>query len=683
VAQSADVTERTRSVSDPGSPDYNAQSPYYDVTVDSSSTFYVGPPASTSPSGDQVRAEVTRQVDQENAGHTGWLSKVLDHIVRDQKIQTSYEGRIAQQRAGADAGLDMRQNGGPPTTVWANATHDQMNAAITQNANSATVAAASEEWVTVGNQLAEHQQNLAAAINDSTSNWQGVGGDAARQHLANVGKWLGTTAQGATLTGHQQQLQSQALNETQRRMSANPPVAFSVQDANARLQAITDPVQYSQAAAVEMQAYKDQQAARDQAARVMTDFDSTVGGTVSTPAFPAPPKLPGATARSMGSPAGGGAGAGGTGAGGTGAGGTGTARLPNGTTDRVPMSPAMTSRSGVAPGGVPGGTGLPGGGLAPSGVPALDNPSGAGGTPGGGFGGVPGTGGGGAPGSFGGVPGTGAGGVPSIPTGGSHSGSSFSGAGIPGGGQGNPGGIPHHDGSTTAAGFTPPSSSPSGGTPGFHVPSISDSTAKGGSSLGGPGGPGAFPTGSPGGFTPGGLPTIGRNGGVNGSSIGNRLSPGSGSVPGPIGTSGLKGSALGGSGGGMGGGAGSAGGAGGGLGGGKGGIPSLGGGGAGGGGGSVGGAGAAGNLAAGSASGAAGATAAEAAAARNAAGGAAGKGTAGTPMGGMGHGAGKGGEEDKEHKLADYLEPEDPSIFAPDQVVAPPVIGDWTNTDWK
>ncbi|MGW4832061.1 hypothetical protein ACWEOG_31050, partial [Amycolatopsis japonica] len=81
----------------------------------------------------------------------------------------------------------------------------------------------------------------------------------------------------------------------------------------------------------------------------------------------------------------------------------------------------------------------------------------------------------------------------------------------------------------------------------------------------------------------------------------------------------------------------------------------------------------------------AGALDAEAAAARAAASG----GKPGTPggmgpMGGMAPGAGKGqGQDDKEHKVADYVESDDPSFFAADEVVAPPVIGDWKNKDWK
>ncbi|MER6901873.1 hypothetical protein, partial [Amycolatopsis sp. NPDC000740] len=49
----------------------------------------------------------------------------------------------------------------------------------------------------------------------------------------------------------------------------------------------------------------------------------------------------------------------------------------------------------------------------------------------------------------------------------------------------------------------------------------------------------------------------------------------------------------------------------------------------------------------------------------------------------MGGGKGGKGPEDKEHKVASFVESDDPSFFAPDEVVAPPVIGDWKNKDWK
>ena len=75
--------------------------------------------------------------------------------------------------------------------------------------------------------------------------WQGDAGDAARSHLAGVSKWLGTTAQGVALTGRQQEIHSQTLNETMKQMEANPPVRFSATEANARLAGIVDPTAYA------------------------------------------------------------------------------------------------------------------------------------------------------------------------------------------------------------------------------------------------------------------------------------------------------------------------------------------------------------------------------------------------------------------------------------------------------
>ncbi|WP_328610493.1 hypothetical protein OG943_15605 [Amycolatopsis sp. NBC_00345] len=616
-----DPTLPASSVSDPSSPDYNPHSPMYDATADPSSKYYVGPIKPDDVlSGDQIRADATEQIDQEIKD--GWLGPVVDPKVRDQKIQEEYEHRLDEAKHSLGDGLEIRQTGGAPHTVWSNASHEQMQQAISQDADSATVAASSEEWVSVGNDLAGHQQNLAQAINASTANWSGGGGDAAREHLANVGKWLGVTAQGATLSGRQQEIHSQTLNETQKAMAANPPVQFSVQESNARLQQIKDPVVYAEQAGQAMSTYREQQAAREQAAQTMTRFDQTIGSAVVTPQFPAPPKLAGS--------AGGGAGSPGRPASpllsprGPGLPANGPGNGPGGAGPGGENNPAFTTQngpSGSGPGGpIPGDPG--GGGNSPGGGPGGGSGGGPGGTNPGGSG--PGGGGnppvnlppGGVPGGTSGDPGDGThiqgynpppvnlppgGGPGSVPGGGIPA--------IPGGG--NPGG-------GTGPGYTPPSFTPPGINPGANL---------------GPGG------GSGPGGTGGKIPTIGRGGGVNGESISSRLGGGSGggsgSLGGGTGGSGGKGSGLGGPGSSTGAGSGSA--------------------------------------------------AGEETAGRGAAGGAGGKGAAGSPgMGGMGAGA-KGGKgpEDKEHKVADFVESDDPSFFSPDEVVAPPVIGDWKNTDWK
>ena len=654
------------SVSDPSSPDYNPRSPLYDVTADSSSKYYVGPlKADNLPSGDEIREMATQQIDDEI--RAGWLGPAVDPVLRDKKIQELYQQHLDAAKHGLDEGLTMRENGGAPKTLWANASHEQMNDAITQDANPASVAETSEEWVAVGNELGTHQKTLGDAINASTSNWQGDAGDAVREHLAGVGKWLGATAQGATLAGRQQEIHSQALNETQRQMVANPPVQFDLQSTNQRLMSMTDPVQYAAAAGEAMQTYRAQQAAREHAAQIMTQYDETIGAAVATPRFPAPPKLPTATAQRQG-----------TAAGGAGAGSSAqplmarTAMDPALDPTAAGRTPAGLNAAGLDGAGGPGGSGagIPGGGAGFSGSGIPGDGSGAGGS---GFSGA------GIPGGGSGAGGSGfsGAGIPAASGGGGAGGSGFSGAGIPdipGGsftGSGIPGSsAPGFDDSTTTSGFTPSGIPGGGGTGGSgftppSIPNIPDVSGGGGGGIRG-GSPipgftppgidpitglptGTGPGGIPGGGIPGGgtgkMPTIGRGGGINGESIASRLG-------------GIGGGSGGGSLGGIGGGSG-----------------------AGGVGGGVRGTGA-GSLGGGAASGAA--AEAEAAAARNA--GMAGKaGAAGSPgMGGMGAGA-RGGkkEDDKEHKSADYLESDDPNFFAGEQVVAPPVIGDWKNQDWK
>jgi hypothetical protein len=629
VAPTPDASDPARSVSDPSAPGYDPHSPYYDVTADSSSPYYVGPHVTGAQSGDAIRAEAAAEVEKQLAGKT-WASEAVKESTEDKMVQALYEQKISEARQGLDSGVQLRSPGSPPTTDWSGATHEQMQTAITQNADSATVAESSEEWVSVGNELAQHQSNLADAISSSTSNWQGSGGDAARTHLANVGKWLGQTAQGATLTGRQQEIHSQTLNETQRWMAANPPVKFSVQDANAQLQTIKDPVQYAAQASADQQVYKNQQAVRAQAAKVMTSFDSTVGSAVATPAFAPPPKLPGSS------------------------GGSGSGGAPSASSPRL-MSPAMTMPGG--PGGANGGPGAPGGVNGPggsgpggSGPGGSDpgGPDGSGGPNGSKLGGPDGSGGNGGPGGS-----NGPGSIPPLDTGGpGPGGSSFNPGG--GGGGGTPT-IPPIDDTTQISGYSPPTTSggPGGssGNPGFTVPPIPGGGTSGGSPYsGGPGGGSNFtPPPIPDSFPPGGSPFGGGTGTSGGGSGG--LGGGSGKIPTIGSLGGVNGSSigsrLGGAGGGTTGGAGS-------------------------------------NLGGGNASGAA---AAEAeAAGRPGAGtpgaaGAAGKG--GSSMGGAGGGKGGKGEEDKEYRLADYLEPEDDSLFAADEIVAPPVIGDWKNKDWK
>ncbi|PXY35867.1 hypothetical protein [Prauserella flavalba] len=623
---------KTAAASDPSSEDYDPASPFYDVTLDPSSRFYVGPVDDAARSGDDIRAEVTAQVEDDP------LASALAEKQKDQEIQRRYLNAISGARQGLGDGLELRQTGERPTTVWDNASHEQMVEVLNTNADSVAIAETSEEWVRLGNDLTLHQRAVTDAIDDSMGNWTGEGGDAAREHLTEVAKWLGLTAQGAVLTGRQQQIHSQTLNESQKQLAANPPVRFSAQEANAQLMQITDPVQYAQAASQAIQTMQAQQAARAQAARIMTQFDDTVGTAIDMPLFAPPPKLATATARTaarLDSRAGGGAGAPGA-----------TARQPD-------LAVAGLAGTGASAEGLvgPGGTG------------GIGDPEGAGGV-----GAGVGAGGGALPGRV--DPAAGGTVPPLSPTPGTTAGQPLP---LTATGGGLPGGVNLDD--TTHTSSTPAMSAP----PPLKTPDLPTGGNIGGA--GGPGGIGSGPggvgvvPGLPGRTTPssyprpdskgpglGKTPTLGWSGGVNGDSISSRLG-------------GLDGGGAGGPGGS---------------------APTLGTGGSGGagglgaGGGAASGAGAGGassGAAPGQASGAAkgGVPGAAAAAAAGAAGAAGARGMtagmAGMPAGG----AGRQQEEDKEHRVADYLEAEE-NLFAGEQAIAPPVIGDWKKNkdeDWK
>lgn len=729
----ADAAEKTRSVSDPNSQDYDPESPHYDVTADSSSKYYVGPVNTDHKSGDEIRAEVASAVDNVIPG--GWLGELFQPM-KDKLVQSAYTGQVEAAREGLADGMDLRSPGEAPKTMWENASHEQMVDIISTNADSGAVAVTSEEWVRLGNDLSEHQKAFGGAINDSLSNWEGDAGDAARKHLAEVAKWLGSTANGAVLAGRQQEIHSQTLNETQKAMAANPPVPFSAADANARLAQITNPVQFAMQFAVEMGSYHQQKAARDQAAQVMNRFDETIAGAVTTPKFTAPPTLARTASTTLARQ--------GQGAPGQddqvkalrsermdGPGAGDDPSDPGGREDAVPEIPGTSDtlagqggQSGSVP-EIPGGAGGPGGSV--PGMPGSGVPGNAGvpGIPDGAR--VPGMPGGSVP----GIPGSGVPGNVGVPAAAQAPGG-FSGGSVPDipGGAGFSGG-------TGASGFTPPASVPDlprgntipsgsfsggGNVPGSgFVPSINSPAARdgertarmptvgpqqnrpsvpnlpggnriGGGSLGGGapgggvpgGGRGSIP-GIPGGNTPGGVPGGGRGsipgipggntpGGVPG---GGRFGPGgvpdipgsgtsTGSSFGPRGGFGPTGGGAGGGmpgGGGIGGGGGMPGGPGGGMAAGRGGPL---------GGGTSMGAGMVGEepvVRSGPQQGAAGARGAS--------------GAGGMPMGGMGGGAGGGRDEDKEYRVAEYLEG-DSELFSPDAVVHPPVIGDWANKqDWK
>lgn len=259
----------------------------YDVTADPTSRYYLGPRQASIPSGHQLRAEIAGQVDAET--RRGWAGDLFGDP--DSAVNRRYQQAVAGDTARLAEGLQVRQHGGPPSSAYDFMSHEDMNQLINTDAEPATVSAQSEKWVEIGNALAEFQSTFASAINGSTQSWHGAAAENARGFTADLARWVGEAGRGAQLAGNQQQIHSQTLNETQKQMAANPPTSFSMDGALANLQTITDPVAYAQESDAVWQDYENASAARDQAAQLMTDFDTTVGAATTTPVFGPPPTL--------------------------------------------------------------------------------------------------------------------------------------------------------------------------------------------------------------------------------------------------------------------------------------------------------------------------------------------------------------------------------------------------------
>ncbi|WP_165436475.1 hypothetical protein [Amycolatopsis suaedae] len=261
-----------------------------DLTTDPASRYYVGPTQTWIPSGHQLRAEISARVGEQARG--GWAESCLDDLL-DSEVNQRYQETVEADSIRLADGLTLRDPGEPPFAHYDWMFHDDLDRLLNTDADPVAVSIQSEKWVEVGNALAGFQHTLAAAINRSEQEWRGPAGDAARAYTAGLARWVGEAGRGAQLAGNQQQIHSQALNEAQKQLADNPPVAFSLDDELNRLSEIDNPVTYWRSMNQVWQDYERAEAARERAVRVVTEFDATVATATTTPAFSPPPGVPG------------------------------------------------------------------------------------------------------------------------------------------------------------------------------------------------------------------------------------------------------------------------------------------------------------------------------------------------------------------------------------------------------
>lgn len=354
---------------------------------------------------DQVRTDAEQNVDQNSDGG-GLFGQIIDAILRPGRVQDQYNQQMSQQAQALAQGVTTRPAPGIPDTNYMSYDHDSgLKPMVTDGVDPDQVGQMSDAWIEVGNGMTDFQQDFARSIASTETEWRGTAADSARQFMADTANYIGQAGQSAQLAGTQQGVHAQAVATA--RNSMPDPVPFSAAEANADLQSTTNPFEYVTKYAEHMETYQASQEAHQQAAQVLTTYDSSLSGSSTMPAFAAPPQMAGEGGGGLppagpGGPGGGGGAAGtfsGAGIGGGGAGGAAGsgAGITGGGVGAAgsgiggiggPGGGGTTTGAGAnfpgGPGGIPGGGGGPGGGQVPGGVGGLPvgpmGPLGPGGT---------------------------------------------------------------------------------------------------------------------------------------------------------------------------------------------------------------------------------------------------------------------------------------------------------------
>lgn len=277
----------TSSVSDPTSPDYNPSSPNYDATRDPSSPTYIDR-GSTSTTGEEAEQNAETQVTAETESGS-WLDRVMDLFNHGSRVDETYRQDMTAQAEQLAQGIATRQGPAMMCSNYMATPHADLKTMVTEDVDPDAVGETGDLWISAGNAMTRFQSGVAAAINNSASDWQGPAGDSAREFMAAVGTWVGDAGQSAQLAGTQTNLQSSSLAEAKRNMPE--PVEFDLAAANQDLRQTTNPIELIEKLNTYQQQYDDQQAAHQQAATVVNAYDSSLGTASTMPSFAPPPTM--------------------------------------------------------------------------------------------------------------------------------------------------------------------------------------------------------------------------------------------------------------------------------------------------------------------------------------------------------------------------------------------------------
>ncbi|NUT49541.1 MAG: hypothetical protein HOV94_19870 [Saccharothrix sp.] len=237
--------------------------------------------------GQQIEEQVAVQLEVEHGPFVAMLIEIAEGAERVDDVLDAQAAQLREQ-------VPTRSAPGQPGAHYVGIPHRELYRMVTENVDAGVIGEIGDVWTEIGNRLAKFNDDVAAAIGDSETNWTGRAGDRARQELADLGNRAGETGVAAQLAGTLFTQQSRALSVATNSVPLPPDPPFDPELAQQRLMSITDPVQYAEQAAADQATYARQQADHEQAARVVAAYDRTLAQTAAAqPAYgPPPPPAP-------------------------------------------------------------------------------------------------------------------------------------------------------------------------------------------------------------------------------------------------------------------------------------------------------------------------------------------------------------------------------------------------------
>ncbi|RZS44916.1 hypothetical protein EV193_101797 [Herbihabitans rhizosphaerae] len=239
------------------------------------------PPAQTS---EQMRDDAARSAERDDVD--GWfLIDLLNKVRNIGQREQMYDQALADQSRALADGQTLRDTPAVPKSVYLAVPHPELRNRI-DGVSPEQIVGVGDDWIATGRAMRDFEADVGRAVTASRTSWRGTAGEAARDYLEAVGKWVGRAGDGAGLTGTQMNMQADAASTA--RATMPPPVPFDANAAAAEVRAEQHPMRIMTLHAQHLATHAASQVAHQEAARVMAQYDSSLAGT-TMPAFAKPP----------------------------------------------------------------------------------------------------------------------------------------------------------------------------------------------------------------------------------------------------------------------------------------------------------------------------------------------------------------------------------------------------------